>query len=101
MLFRSGNTLDSKIDARFGRASYFAVYDKETDKVEFFVNEGKEAPEGAGPAAVQFIANKGASKAVSGEFGFKIKSLLEDLEIQMIVMKEQKTIAEIIALLKN
>jgi hypothetical protein len=41
-------------------------------------------------------------KIVSGEFGFKIKSLLVELRIQMIVVKDaDKTIEDIIELLKH
>lgn len=93
-----GNSLQSKIDPRFGRCAYFAFYDTESKKVEFKLNEAKDASEGAGPAAVQFVANNGASKVVAGEFGFKIKSLLDELEIQMIMMKDDKSVDEIIAL---
>ena len=40
-------------------------------------------------------------KIVSGEFGFKIKGMLNDLHIQMVMMKEEKTIADIVALLQQ
>jgi predicted Fe-Mo cluster-binding NifX family protein len=98
----SGNTLNSNLDKRFGRCSFFAVYDTEKKKVEFIANPNKGAEEGAGPASVQFIASVPVTKIVSGEFGFKIKSLLVDLKIQMIVVKEpNKTVADIIKLLNH
>jgi hypothetical protein len=41
-------------------------------------------------------------KVISGEFGFKIKSLFDSLKIQMIVLKEpEKMISEIIDMLDN
>lgn len=97
----SGNQLDSLLDRRFGRCAYFALYDTESGKVEFVSNTGKDAVEGAGPAAVALIANRKAEKVISGEFGFKIKGMLDDLKIQMVVMAEDKTIGELIALLAN
>lgn len=97
----SGNELASKIDQRFGRCQYFALYDTATEKTEFVENSAKDAPEGAGPAAVAIVANRGAMKVVSGEFGFKIKTMLTDLGIQMVIMKEEKTVAEIIELLNK
>ncbi len=93
------NSAESLVDPRFGRCAYFAFYDTESKELEFVENTGKNAEEGAGPKAVAFVANKGVGKIISGEFGFKIKDMLKDLNIQMIIMKEDKTIKEVIDLL--
>jgi len=96
----TGNTLESELDERFGRCSYFVIYDTETRGTEILPNPNKDAQEGAGPAAVQIVASRGVEKIVSGEFGIKIKSLLDSLKIQMIAIKEQKkTVSEIIELI--
>ncbi|MCK9163373.1 MAG: NifB/NifX family molybdenum-iron cluster-binding protein [Bacteroidales bacterium] len=95
------NSIDSIIDSRFGRCAYFAIYDTETKETEFVKNPNKEANEGAGPASVKFIASYRVEKAVSGEFGFKIKSLMNEVNIQMIVIQEEKTIKEIVDLLNK
>lgn len=98
----SGNNLESVIDQRFGRCQYFTVYDTETRGIEFFPNPNKDAMEGAGPASVQLLASKGVQKIISGEFGIKIKSLLDSLKIQMVVLKHsEKTIQEIIDTLNH
>ncbi|MHC1705133.1 MAG: NifB/NifX family molybdenum-iron cluster-binding protein [Tenuifilaceae bacterium] len=98
----TGNTLDSKLDQRFGRCAYFLIYDSETKAMEYIPNPNKDAQEGAGPASVQLVASRGVSKIVSGEFGIKIKSLLDSLKIQMIIYKEpDKKINEIIQMLSN
>ncbi len=98
----SGNTLDSKLDTRFGRCQFFVIYDTDTKGIEFIPNPGKDALEGAGPASVQFVASRDVKKIISGEFGFKVKSLLDSLKIQMIVLKEpEKKIEDIINMLNN
>ena len=97
----SGNTLNALLDQRFGRCAYFAFYDTESKNVEFFENSSKDAEEGAGPAAVAAVANHHVCKIISGEFGFKIKGMLNDLKIQMVMVKEHKTIREIIELLEK
>jgi predicted Fe-Mo cluster-binding NifX family protein len=98
----TGNSLESKLDQRFGRCSYFVVYDLETKGIEFIPNPNKDAQEGAGPASVQIVASRNVQKIISGEFGMKIKSLLDSLKIQMIVLKEpEKKIEEIINMLNN
>ncbi|MFA7115656.1 MAG: NifB/NifX family molybdenum-iron cluster-binding protein [Bacteroidales bacterium] len=96
----TGNTVTSKVDSRFGRCAYFAIYDSETGKTEFVNNTAKTAASGAGPAAVQIVAAQNVEKIVSHEFGFKIKSLLNELNIQMIGINDEKTIQDIIDLHK-
>ena len=96
-----GNTLESVLDSRFGRCSHFVFYDTERKKLEFVENPNLNVNEGAGPLSVKLIASYGVKKAVSGEFGFKIKSLMDDLSIQMIVVNEEKTIGEIVELLNK
>jgi len=98
----TGQSLESKLDQRFGRCAFFVIYDSETGGVEILPNPNKDAEEGAGPASVQLVASKEVGKIVSGEFGVKIKSLLDSLKIQMIVFKEpDKTVRTVIDMLNN
>lgn len=98
----TGNSLESSLDQRFGRCAFFVIYDTETKGMEFLPNPNTEAQEGAGPASVQLVAGREVKKIISGEFGIKIKSLLDSLKIQMIVLKQpEKSIREIIDMLKN
>ena len=98
----TGNNLESKLDQRFGRCLYFVIYDLETKGIEFIPNPNKDAQEGAGPASVQLIVSRNVQKIISGEFGIKIKSLLDSLKIQMIVLKDpEKKIGEIINMLND
>ena len=96
----TGNTLTSKLDTRFGRCSYFAIYDLETNDTEFIQNPNKEAAEGAGPAAVQMIVSRGVKQIISGEFGSKVRSILDNLNIQMVMFTDpEKSIQEIVSLM--
>ncbi|MBN1788845.1 MAG: hypothetical protein JW830_00025 [Bacteroidales bacterium] len=98
----TGNSPDAKLDSRFGRCSYFVVYDTESHSTEFIPNPNKDNVEGAGPASAQLVASKGARKVVSGEFGAKVKSLFDSLQIQLIVIHEsEKKISEIIELINT
>ena len=98
----TGNTLESQIDRRFGRCKYFVIYDTESKSVEFIPNPNIDVESGAGPASVQVVASKNVEKIISGEFGIKIKSILDSLKIQMITIKEQeKTVQDIINMLNN
>lgn len=88
-------SLDARIDSRFGRCAYFAIYDGESNTTEFFPNPAKDSPEGAGPEAVKFIASKGVKRVVAPEFGRKAEAMLKKLQIEMVHDKD-KTISEII-----
>jgi predicted Fe-Mo cluster-binding NifX family protein len=96
----TGNSPDSKLDCRFGRCSYFVIFDTLTKGMEILPNPYKEAEEGAGTDSVKLLSSKGAGKIISGEFGIKIKPLLDSLKIQMIILKdEKKSIQDIINML--
>ncbi len=98
----TGENLDSQLDQRFGRCAWFIIYDTETGGKEILPNPNKDALDGAGPASVQLVASRKVNKIVSGEFGIKIKSLLDSMKIQMIVLKNQeKTVREIIEMIDN
>ena len=96
----TGNTLESTLDTRFGRCAYFFIYDIENKIMEFIPNTNVALDEGAGTASVQFVASRNVKKIISGEFGLKIKPVLDSLKIQMIVLKNpEKKIKEIIEML--
>ncbi|MDD4008818.1 MAG: NifB/NifX family molybdenum-iron cluster-binding protein [Fermentimonas sp.] len=93
----TGDSLDSTIDPRFGRCAFFAIHDTDSESTEFVVNTNKELLEGAGPSAVRFVAGYNVSVIVSGEFGLKVKPLLEELSIKAITHKKtDNTVADII-----
>lgn len=97
----TGNNPNAMIDPRFGRCAYFAIYDTESKNLEFVENPSAEASSGAGPAAVQFIAKQKVSKVISGDFGNKILSLMEKLNITMQIENDlQQTINDIINQIK-
>ncbi len=98
----TGNSPESKLDSRFGRCSYFVIYDTETSATTYIPNPFKENIEGAGPASVKLVSSEGVGKIVSGEFGAKVKAITDSLQIQLIVLKDQeKTISDIIEMLNH
>ncbi len=99
----TGNSTDSRLDSRFGRCSYFVIFDTVTRGMEILPNPYKEAEEGAGGATrLNYLHRKGAGKIVSGEFGIKIKPLLDSLKIQLIILKnEEKSVQDIINMLNH
>ena len=56
-----GNSLESKLDPRFGRAKYFIIANIETMEYEVLENPGASAGGGAGVTAGQLIVEQGVS----------------------------------------
>ncbi|MFN2395836.1 MAG: NifB/NifX family molybdenum-iron cluster-binding protein [Bacteroidales bacterium] len=98
----TGNSPDSTLDPRFGRCAYFVIYDTQSGSTEFIPNPAREAEDGAGPEAVKLVASRDAKKIISGEFGMKIKPLLDSMKIQMIVIKDPgKRVSDVIEMLNH
>ena len=98
----TGNTIESSIDPRFGRCAFFVLYDTESKEIFFHKNPYKEVEEAAGVSVVDWLSQFSCSKIVSGEFGSKIKHLLDEQQIQMIILKNPKRkIKEMVGLLNH
>jgi predicted Fe-Mo cluster-binding NifX family protein len=65
----TGNTLDSQVDPRFGRAANFIVVDTETMEFECITNDAVSAAGGAGISAAKTVADSGAKAVLTGNCG--------------------------------
>jgi predicted Fe-Mo cluster-binding NifX family protein len=98
----TGLRFDSGIDQRFARCTSFVFFDTDSGGVEFFPNPYKDADFEVGQKVAALMATKKVSKVIAGDFGIKIKPLLDSNQIQIIVYQDNKiTIQEIISKLTN
>ena len=81
----TNKTFDSPFNPRFGRSDYFILVDTENGEWEGFSNPAANARGGAGPQAVQFIADKGVEAVVSGRYGPSAFTALEAAGINAYV----------------
>lgn len=73
-----GDTLDSQVDPRFGRAAYILIVDTETLEFEAFDNnENKNSFKGAGTQAASMVNEKGAEVLLTGFCGPNAFTTLE------------------------
>ncbi len=79
-----GNTLDSLVDPRFGRAQYFIIYDTESNTSESFLNPNISSPSGAGIQSAQFIIEKGIQVLITGNIGPNSFSVLSAGRVKII-----------------
>ena len=94
----TGNTLDSKLDQRFGRCAYFLVVDD--DKVEAINNSSIAAGGGAGIAAAQSVIDNKANVLITGNVGPNAYSTLQAAGIEMY-MAQNGTISDILEQFKQ
>jgi predicted Fe-Mo cluster-binding NifX family protein len=81
-----GQTLDSELDPRFGRAKYFLLVDPEGDSLEVVENkQNLERAQGAGIQAAQNVVESGAQAVLTGNCGPKAFKVLEAAKIQVAV----------------
>ncbi|MFP3868094.1 MAG: NifB/NifX family molybdenum-iron cluster-binding protein [Desulfobacteraceae bacterium] len=64
-----GNTLDSRVDPRFGRCNYFILADPDTMEYQAYPNPAREAIGGAGIQGAQWVANQGIQVVLTGRVG--------------------------------
>lgn len=81
----SGEGLDSEVDSRFGRCSYFVIYDPETKSVESLSNASVAASGGAGIKAAEAITNAGINVLLTGGVGPNAFSIFSEVGIDVQV----------------
>jgi len=78
--------LDSLVDQRFARCSYFTLVDVEDGEivnVSVVPNQSTTVPHGAGIQAAQFVASLGAQVVITGNIGPNAFSSLQSLGIRV------------------
>ncbi len=81
-----GTELDSTVDPRFGRASYFIIVDSDSGRILDVIDNssGKEAPHGAGINAAALVAERGVDVVLTGRVGPKAFSVLSAGGIKVV-----------------
>jgi predicted Fe-Mo cluster-binding NifX family protein len=90
------NKIEGAFNPRFGRSDYFILVDTETSEWEGLENPAVNARGGAGPQAVQFIADKGTEAVISGRYGPSAFTALEAAGISAYVSQGQGTVNEVL-----
>jgi predicted Fe-Mo cluster-binding NifX family protein len=85
----SGETLESEIDPRFGRAAKFVLFDTESGDFEVVDNEQNlNAAQGAGIQAAETVSRLGAEAVITGHCGPKAFRTLRAAGIQIFAGAE-------------
>ncbi len=82
----SGQTADSQVDPRFGRAAFFIVVDTDTGAFEAHDNVlNLDAVQGTGIQAARCVVNLGAGAVLTGHVGPKAFAALQAASVKIFV----------------
>lgn len=98
-----GTQWDSEMDPRFGRATYFVVYDDVTEELTHFDNSsnGNEA-HGAGPKAAQILFDLKVNMLITGNGpGGNAAVVVNKAGIEVYVGAGEMTVEQAYAAFKN
>ncbi|MFW6140119.1 MAG: NifB/NifX family molybdenum-iron cluster-binding protein [Acidobacteriota bacterium] len=79
-----GSSIEDEIDPRFGRASFYLIYDPETKRMESLENPNKDLMQGVGPRSVQFLTENNVQVLFTGQIGPNAQRVLQAANIKTI-----------------
>ena len=89
-----GESSESLIDQRFGRARYFMIYNTKNSKWSSHSNQHNATmAQGAGIQSAQFIIEQGVSLLITGHCGPKAFKVLRAAKVE-IIQNEQGVVAD-------
>ena len=80
----TGPTPEAFVSEKFGRCSYFTLYDSESGTVRVISNNAENLEHGAGPKAAQLIINENAEIVLTGAVGGNAEEILKKGGIKVI-----------------
>jgi len=98
----TGNSLDSQVDPRFGRAAWFLFVDQDSLELkEAIENPNVNAMGGAGIQSAQLVADKGAQVLLTGSLGPNAVTALSAAGIKVVTGVHGVTCREAVEKLKK
>ncbi len=96
----SGETLDSQVDPRFGRAVFFLIGDSEIMDFSVIENKNINASGGAGINSAKVVIDAGAEAVLTGNCGPNAERTLQSGGVKLYT-GAKGTVAEAIELFKS
>ena len=80
----AGQEKNAAINEQAGRTPFFLIFDDKGNFLEAMDNPARDHSRRAGPRAAQFLAGKDVTLVIAGDFGDKMKQVLDEHYIQYI-----------------
>jgi len=95
----TGSSLDSLVSEKFGRCSYFILFNSQTKTMYSIANSAENLEHGAGPKAAQLIIQQNAEVVLTGAVGGNAEEALKKAGIKIVTgLKSNMRVAEAIDL---
>ncbi len=79
----TGNSVDSTMDPRFGRAAYFVITNTDSMESEIIPNSAANSGGGAGITSGQLMVDKGVGAVITGNVGPNAMNVLKAAKIEI------------------
>jgi len=96
----TGETLDSQVDPRFGRAAYFLIGDSKANEFKAVKNENVAAGGGAGISSGKLVTDAGVEAVLTGNCGPNAERTLRTANVKLYI-GAKGTVAEAIELFRS
>ncbi|MCD6389908.1 MAG: hypothetical protein J7L69_10895, partial [Desulfobulbaceae bacterium] len=80
----TGQKKDAAINEQAGRTPFFLIFDDTGNFLEALENPARNQSRRAGPSAALFLADKAVTLVIAGDFGDKMKQVLDEHHIQYV-----------------
>lgn len=96
----TGETPESQVDPRFGRAAYFLIGDSEANEFKAVKNENVAAGGGAGISSAKLVTDAGVEAVLTGNCGPNAERTLRAANVKLYI-GAKGTVAEAIELFRS
>lgn len=97
----TGDSLESKLDDRFGRAENFIIVETKDNSFKVIDNIAKNEAGGAGGLAVRNLASEAVECVIVPQLGPKAETALKAFEIKAYQQGDLKTVIEAVTKFNN
>ncbi len=97
----TGQEKDAAINEQAGRTPFFLIFDDKGNFLEALDNPARDQSRRAGPSAALFLADKDVTLVIAGDFGDKMKQVLDEHHIQYVAKTGAASSAVNTVLIKN
>ena len=83
----SSKTAKASVRNMAAKCPYYLIFNNKGELIEVIDNPYRDASGGAGPSAANFLAQKGVTIVIAGDFGFKMINTLKNKSINHFEFK--------------
>jgi len=95
----TGPSTESYVSEKFGRCSYFILFNDQTKETKSIANSAETMEHGAGPKAAQLIIKENAEVVLTGAVGGNAEEVLKKAGIKIVTgLKNNMKVAGVIDL---